>query len=187
MIVNSECEVEMMARSRQADTDTFRFWEVAGTPHTLPLVPLAEPRDGGRVDNLLSYRPVLSSAYRAMHAWLVDGTPPPTFPTVRVTGEGAIVRDEHGNALDGVRLPELVAPVAEYHGRDDDAPGLQMLYGWAHPFSRDELRGLYASRAAYVDAYRRGTDELAAAGGLRPEDVAARHDDAEKIAADLDL
>ncbi|MFI5047511.1 MAG: alpha/beta hydrolase domain-containing protein [Acidimicrobiia bacterium] len=187
MIVNSEFEVEMMASSRQADSDRFRFWEVAGTPHTQALAPPPEPHPEGRTDNPLSHRPVLSAAYAAMHRWLTDGTEPPTFPTVELGADGSIVRDEHGNALGGIRLPELVAPVAEYHGRDHGAPGLLMLYGWARPFSRDELRGLHASHDAYVDAYRRGTDELVAAGGLRPEDVAARHDDAEKVAAGLDL
>jgi hypothetical protein len=62
-----------------------------------------------------------------------------------------------------------------------------MLYGWSRPFSREELRALYPSSAAYADAYRRGVDDLVAAGGLRADDAAARHDDAEKIAADLDL
>ncbi|MFI5047509.1 MAG: alpha/beta hydrolase domain-containing protein [Acidimicrobiia bacterium] len=187
MIVNSECEAVGMFPTRRVDDDSFRFWEVSGTPHVVPLAPPPEPREQGRVDNLLSYRPVLSSAYRAMHHWLVDGTPPPTFPTIEIVNDTTIARDDHGNALGGVRLPELAAPIAEYHGRDDDAPGLLMLYGWARTFSRDELRGRYPSRAAYADAYRHGTDELVAAGGLRADDVPARRDLAEKIAADLDL
>ena len=187
MIVNSEFEVEMMASSRQADSDRFRFWEVAGAPHTQALAPPPEPHPEGTTDNELSHRPVLSAAYGAMHRWLVDDTQPPTFPTVELAADGSIVRDEHGNAVGGVRLPELAAPIAEYHGRAGDAPGMLMLYGWARPFPRDELRGLYASRNAYVDAYRRGTDEVVAAGGLRAEEVPARQDDAEKIAAGLDL
>ena len=45
-----------------------------------------------------------------------------------------------------------------------------------------------ASDAPFTaDGRRRGVDDLVAAGGLRAEDAAARHDDAEKIAADLDL
>lgn len=187
MVVNSELETLMMARLRGPDTDRFRFWEVAGTPHTLPLVPSPEPRPEGRVDNLLSYRPVLSSAYRAMHGWLVDGTAPPTFPTIELVDADTIARDEHGNARGGVRLPDLEAPVAEYHGRDDDSPGMLMLYGWKRPFTRDELGSLYPSRAAYVDAYRHATDELVAAGGLRPEDVSDRYAEAETTAAGLDL
>jgi len=33
----------------------------------------------------------------------------------------------------------LAAPIAEYHGREDDRPGPLMIYGWGRPFSRDEL------------------------------------------------
>jgi hypothetical protein len=186
MIVNSECETVAMYPTRRADDDGFRFWEVAGTPHVVPLAPAPEPRVNDRVDNLLSYRPVLSSAHRAMHRWLVDGTPPPTFPVIEVTADGTIRRDDDGNAVGGVRLPELAAPIAEYHGRDEDAPGLLMLYGWARPFSRDELRTRYPSASAYAVAYRRATDDLISAGGLRPEDAAARADEADRIAAELD-
>ena len=32
---------------------------------------------------------------------------------------------------------------------------------------------MYTSRDAYADAYRRGVDELVAAGGLRPADYSA--------------
>jgi hypothetical protein len=122
-----------------------------------------------------------------MHNWLVDGTEPPTFPTIELADDGSIVRDEHGNAVGGVRLPELAAPIAEYHGRDDELTGAAMIYGWSRPFPRDELRSLYATRESYTDAYRRGADDLIAAGGLRAEERDARHERAEKIAADLDL
>jgi hypothetical protein len=187
MIVNSECEAVAMYATRRADDDRFRFWEVAGAPHVVAVADAPTPREQGRVDNNLSYRPVLSSAYRAMQRWLVDGTPPPSFPAIEFADEGTIARDEHGNAIGGVRLPEMAAPIAEYHGRDDDGSGFFMLYGWARPFTRDELRALYPSRAAYADAYRRGVDALVAAGGLRPEDASAGHDEAEKVAATLDL
>ena len=186
-VVNSEQETVAFGPTRRPDDGRYRFWEVTGTPHTLVEAPPPEALPVGRVDNLLSHRPVLSAAYGAMHRWLVDGTEPPTFPTVELAADGSIVRDEHGNAVGGVRLPELAAPIAEYHGRDEAFTGALMIYGWARPFPRDELRDLYASREAYADAYRRGTDELIAAGGLRSEEAPARYDNAEKIAADLDL
>jgi hypothetical protein len=122
-----------------------------------------------------------------MHRWLVEGIEPQRFAPIELGADGAIVRDEHGNGRGGVRLPELVAPIAEYHGRDDDRSGFLMIYGWARQFSRDELRTLYRSRDAYADAYRRGVDELVAAGGLRPAESSARYDEAAKIAANLDL
>ena len=103
------------------------------------MLPSPEPVPAGRVDNELSHKPVLSAAYGAMHRWLVDDTAPPEFAPIELDAHGAIVRDDHGNARGGVRLPELAAPIAEYHGRDDDRPGPLMIYGWARPFTRDEL------------------------------------------------
>jgi hypothetical protein len=186
-VVNSEQETVAFERMRRADGDRYRFWEVTGAPHTLPQAPPPEPHRDGHVDNLLSYRPVLSAAFGAMHRWLVEGTEPPRFAPIELGAGGAIVRDEHGNGRGGVRLPELVAPIAEYHGRDDERSGLLMIYGWARPFSPDELRTLYRTRNAYVDSYRRGVDELVAAGGLRPAESSARYDEAENVAANLDL
>jgi hypothetical protein len=122
-----------------------------------------------------------------MHKWLVEDVEPPRFQPIELTDDFAIVRDEHGNACGGVRLPELAAPIAEYHGRDDGRPGLLMIYGWARPFHREELRGLYPTRDAYVAAYRQGFDDLVAAGGLRSAEESVRYAEAEKVAADLDL
>lgn len=186
MIVNSECEAVAMYPTRRDDDDSFRFWEVAGAPHVVAVAPAKEPREGGRIDNPLTYRPVLSAAYGAVHRWLVDGTRPPSQPRIEFADDGTIVRDSYGNAIGGIRLPEMGAPIAEYHGRDD-ATGLLALYGWARPFTRDELGSLYRSRDAYADAFRAAVDDIAATGALRPEDVPATKDGAEKIAADLDL
>ncbi len=186
-VVNSEQETVAFGPTRRADSDRYRFWEVTGTPHTLPQTPPPDPHPAGRVDNLLSYRPVLSAAYGAMHRWLVEGSEPPRFAPIELDTDGAIVRDEHGNGRGGVRLPQLVAPIAEYRGRDEDRSGASMIYGWARPFSRDELRGLYPSRSFYIDAFRRGVDELVAAGGLRLAATSACYREAENVAADLNL
>ena len=186
-VVNSEQETIAFGSTRRPDSDRYRFWEVTGTPHTLAQLPPAEPHSPGRVDNPLSHRPVLSAAYGAMHKWLVEGIEPPRFAPIELTDDFAIVRDQHGNARGGVRLPELAAPIAEYHGRDDGRPGLLMIYGWARPFEREELRGLYPTGHSYVAAYRQGVDDLVAAGGLRPAEQPGRYADAEKVATDLDL
>ncbi len=186
LIVNSECEALAMYPARRDDDDTFRFWEVAGAPHAVAVAAAKTPREGGRIDNPLTYRPVLSAGYAAVNRWLVEGTPAPSQPRIEFADDSTIVRDSYGNAVGGIRLPEMGAPIAEYHGRDD-ATGLMALYGWARPFTQEELRPLYRSREAYIQAFRTAVDDLAATGALRPEDVGDTKDRAEKVAVDLDL
>jgi hypothetical protein len=80
MQVNTECEAEAMFRNRRPDDDRYRFWEVAGAPHAVAIAPSTQARPGGRVDNPLTYRPVVSAAYRHLQGWLVDGTPAVATP-----------------------------------------------------------------------------------------------------------
>jgi hypothetical protein len=185
LVVNSECEAVAMYPTRRPDGDRFRFWEVAGAPHVVAVAPPETPREAGRIDNPLTYRPVLSAGFRAVHRWLTEGVAPPSMPRIEMAEPGSIVRDALGNAVGGVRLPEMAAPIAEYHGRDDDAAGLLTLYGWARPFDHDELRRLYGSRQAYADAFRTGVAALVDAGGLRKEDADGYAARADEIAADL--
>jgi hypothetical protein len=187
MILNTECEALGMFPSRRDDDDRFRFWEVAGAPHVVAVVPAERPE--GRIDNPLSYRPVAAAAHRHMHAWLSDGTPPPTQPRIRFRSEGTpdIERDAYGNAIGGIRLPELEAPVAEYHGRDETAEGLGALYGWARPFSAEEIRSLYPSAEAYLKTWLSAVDTLVATGALRPEDAEAYRSRGNEVAAGLPL
>ncbi|HZU72006.1 MAG TPA: alpha/beta hydrolase domain-containing protein [Acidimicrobiales bacterium] len=187
MHLNSECEAVATFPSRREDDDHFRFWEVAGAPHVVAVVPATRP--AGRIDNPLSYRPVQSAAYRHLNAWMTEGTPPPVQPRIAF-GDGPvpeIERDANGNALGGIRLPEMEAPTAEYHGRDEEAEGLGALYGWARPFGREELRRLYPSAEAYVEQWSAAVDNLVSTGALRPEDAEDAKGRGLKVAADLDL
>jgi hypothetical protein len=172
-IVNSECEAVGMYGSRRDDDDHFRFWEVTGAPHVVAVVPADRPE--GLIDNPLTYRPVVSAAYRHLQAWMEGGPPPPSQPRIEFdqddSGAATIRRDEQGNAIGGIRLPEMEAPVAEYHGRDDTAAGLGTLYGWARPFPTEELARLYPSPEAYVKVWEEAVDHLVATGALRPEDA----------------
>jgi hypothetical protein len=186
--VNTECEAEAIYPRRVPDSERYRFWEVAGAPHTVAIAPTAQERPDGKVDNPLTYRPVVSAAYRHLHRWLVDGTPAPSQPRIEFEGDPAeIKRDENGNTVGGIRLPEMEAPIATYRGRDDTGEGLSALYGWMRPFTPDELRARYGSRDTYVKSYVDAVDRLVATGALRPEDAPPMKDDAPVIARRLDL
>jgi hypothetical protein len=119
---------------------------------------------------------------RALHRWLADGTPAPHQP--RIAHEGsplAVARDELGNGIGGIRLPELEAPTHEYRGMSFGA-GRAPLFGAARPFDDDRLRALYPTRAAYVERWCAAVDALVATGALRPEDAAAMKARADEVA-----
>ena len=146
VIVNSEFEVLPLAGLDIEDHETRRLWEVAGTPHGV-WPGAVRPDARGVVPSPLTYQPIAQAALRQLHGWLADGTPAPHQPRIRhvVDPRPAIVRDERGNAVGGVRLPEMAVPTHEYHGMAFGT-GYPHMFGAAQPFTDDELRALYPSR-----------------------------------------
>ena len=182
LVVNSEFEASHLGAIPVTDTDHLRVWEVAGTPHGVARNPDGHVDSRGRVVNRLSYRPVHEAALRAVHRWLVRGTPAPSQPRIALDPGPpvSIRRDGSGNALGGIRLPELEAPTHAYYGMAHGT-GRAPLFGAARPFSDEELRRLYPSRVAYVGRWHAAVDALVGAGALRPEDapeMKARADEA---------
>jgi Alpha/beta hydrolase domain len=58
--------------------------------------------------------PLYDSAIHHLHSWLNGGPPPPIQPRISFAGDPPeIVRDEHGLAVGGVRLPQVEVPVAQ--------------------------------------------------------------------------
>lgn len=184
LVVNSETEAEGYVKARQENTDKFRFWEVAGTSH------VTVPRDiddgpsgvsgqanGFESPNWLSFLPVYDAATRYMREWIEHGKTPPSYPLIEMQieedGNATIVRDEHGNAKGGVRLPELDAPTAQHLGVaiDNTSSPLGFLYGHANPFSKEKLAELYPNAASYIEAYDKAMNAGIAAGYLIPEDA----------------
>jgi hypothetical protein len=185
-VLNSETEATSYHPVRQPDTDTFRFWEVAGLAHSSRTrgserLPSNWPRDLGTDDspmgtpadaNVLQLEPVRSAALRHLQRWIVDGTPPPVQPRIEfdvVDGAPLIRRDDLGIAVGGVRVPDVAVPTARHSGLAAD--GSLALPGSTTPFDADTLRALYPDEGAYA---RRRADAVTAAVGagvLRPEDA----------------
>lgn len=87
-----------------------------------------------------------------------------------------ILRDADQNALGGVRLPDLDAPVATYapNNGGGNVPGACLLLGTTTPFSPDRIRQLYPNHATYVAKFTAAADRALRAGYLlRPD-----HDEA---------
>jgi hypothetical protein len=173
--------------ARQPDTDQLRTWEVAGTAHLDQSLidyrlAAARPWDPPPGDALTRtcgeinrgpQAPVLRKAIASLRDWVATGTPPATSPAIEVR-DGAIVRDELGIAMGGIRTPPAEAPTAALRGDNDSGGGyVCALFGSTVPFSPNQLRRLYPTHDAYVAAVRASAEAAVARGHLLPADAEA--------------
>jgi hypothetical protein len=179
MVVNSETEAMPFYPVRQADSDRFRYWEVAGGSHAptaqMKMILEKTERDavasassGGHHASDVMWLPVADAAIRHVHNWINGGPPPPAQSLIEITGTPipTIVRDGDGNARGGVRLPDLEVPIARYAG-NNGSNGMASIAGLTDPFSAAKLRQLYPSHEDYVLKVVRAA-HLAEARGVIP-------------------
>ena len=192
MQVQTEMEVAVSwPLSKTPDTDKLRYWEIAGATHydqamrneTLAAnqdeLQLTTPRCLKPANNLPAHL-IDHAALHALRNWVTTGAPPPKAPRLQRSSWGFVQDDEQGNALGGLRLPELDAPVSRY-GMFNNAPtnSIGMWAGFAciaggstTPLSADYLRARYPSDQAYLETYKQAADKLLSKGFLRPIDHA---------------
>ena len=182
-VVNSELEAIACHPVRQPDTDTFRYWESAGTCHVsdqgmrdrqAKLV-----RDGVRAlplphgINRIPILPLYDAAFHHMQRWLIEATPPPMQPKVEFAGDPAVVvRDEHGIARGGIRLPQVAVPIATNTAIPLAEDVFAYLRGSSHAFSAEKLREMYRDKATFLAKFEAAAQQAVAAGVLRPRDIA---------------
>ena len=173
-VVQMETDVVMMGSVmvRQDDTDSFRWWEVAGAAHAdrFLLGPMADLINVGGPVNDGPQRFVVPAALRALDRWVRDGVPPPSAPRLEVDGITA-QRDSDGIIRGGIRTPLVDVPVVALSGEPYPSSGLiGMLFGATHPMAPERIAELYSSRADYLDKYEKAADAVIAAGFVLPED-----------------
>jgi hypothetical protein len=187
-VVNSESETVRYAPVRQADSEVFRLWEIAGVAHVrgpgeefdqlarqgerLGIPASALAHGTGPDANALSHRPVQRAAFRHFLSWVEDGRPPPDFPLIELEeGDPAVIRrDGDGNAVGGFRLPDLDVALASHRGIRDSEVMLQRLSGSSCPLPADRLRRRFGTSERYMQEYSDSLDAAIAAGCLVPED-----------------
>ncbi|MGH9008020.1 MAG: alpha/beta hydrolase domain-containing protein [Acidimicrobiales bacterium] len=182
MVVNSETETPAYFGARQDDTDQFRFWEVAAAAHVsapqMPRRAAKSERDGVPMrenpipPSNISYVPAASAALVHLHRWMTGGPPPPVQPRIEVAAGDPpeIERDEHGNAVAGIRMPGVAVPVAHDTGVSSVA-GLAGLGGVHEPFEPDTLVALYGDHATYVARFSEAAAAAVTAGVLRASEA----------------
>jgi Alpha/beta hydrolase domain len=175
IVLNSECELEVFDRRYQPDTYHLRFWEVPGSAHfgymseaAMSQMFKSAMRDACRV----SFAPANRAAVHGLHHWLEGGGTPPHQPRLQKGGDTSrLPRDEHGNAIGGIRWPDLEAPLATHVGVGPSG-GLERMMGRTIPFPVDKIRALYGTRERWMARYREAMDNLVETRVVLPDDGA---------------
>lgn len=187
-------------RARQPDAASVRTWEVAGTSHVdLYGLGLGDTDNGsGAADSALvaamSSPPssvyggvincdlpintgpqtyVLRAAISALAGWVDSGTAPASTALIELDAAGALKVDAQGNALGGVRTPQVDAAVARLSGSGQSGESFCGLFGTTAPFDAATLAGLYPDRQTFVDRWNAAIDAAVAAGTLLAPDAAS--------------
>jgi hypothetical protein len=101
----------------------------------------------------------LNGAIANLDLWVRSGTPPPKAEWVAVkngdTSKAAVIMDDFGNAIGGVRTPYVDVPVATYGTGFPDQAG-----GYKLPFVDALLKKLYRNHDDYVNQVAQSTDKM---------------------------
>jgi hypothetical protein len=175
--------------SLQPDTNRMRTWTVAGTSHSdwasfavryallqrdQPTAPLRDNCARPSRSRIPDRYPIAASINH-LAAWAQRGDPPPTAPRIALAQDGAtVLRDEHGNALGGLRLAPFAVPTAVDTGANENppgGPGLCFLNGTHVPFDRATLHALYPDRPTYLRQFTRAVWQNVHDGYVMPADA----------------
>ena len=181
LVVNSESETMMVSMVRQPDSDTFRFWEMAGTAHgggeSAEAMTAVLVRDGiseglpvveGR--NTIVWDYIARAGLERLVEWIDVNAPSVVIPPISLD-ESGIARDDVGNALGGVRLPDVVVPLAVHAGMKSELSPAALM-GESTPLSAERIGELYPDASAYQNAWDGAVDDLAHLGLVLPEAIA---------------
>jgi hypothetical protein len=157
LVVESENDVLRNLPARQGDSKRYRLWEIAGTSHAdaYSLGPAAIAFLG--CDKPVNRGPqhyVMHTAVRRLWKWMRHpGSPPPSSPSISIGPDGQVVRDRFGNAVGGIRTPQLDVPVATLSGFGNTPAGFCGLFGTTEAFTPEQLVGIYGTKTNYQYAF----------------------------------
>lgn len=179
--------------ARQEDSENFRLWEAPGTSHSDYYTNLSGRFDAGsdpsyalvveassifgviNCDSPMNAGPspwLVNNAIRAIERWVSDGSAPAEAERITVSDDqGAIQRDEFGNARGGIRSPYLDAPAATLSGEGQDGNSFCYQFGTTALFDQARMAMLYTDRAGYIAAVQKSSTAAVEAGFLLTEDA----------------
>jgi hypothetical protein len=166
---------------------TYRSYEVAGGPH-IPDVPWIRAMGWGSEGTTpLDWTPVARALFLAGHGWVTEGIEPPPSAYLAETPEGqidpvylaeygleletGIARDDYGNALGGIRLPDLEIGRGQYIAFDPPSFFGFGLFGTWKDLQCEPLEGRprFRNHGEYVSQFAHHAQRLVAEGYLLQE------------------
>jgi hypothetical protein len=176
-----------LVRQDEDDNPAMRFYEMAGGSHVdaeldvvggqalvrdldLPPSFCAEPE--------LPINPIIigfvqSALLERLSQWISYGTEPPASRFMNLLEPPEIALDAHGNAIGGVRPPQIEVPLGTYLP-SNEGPGFCGLFGAFDPFTDEALNSLYPNHGSYVNQLAREIKRSEKEGFLLREDAATQ-------------
>ena len=181
-------------RQSEQDNPAMRFYEMAGGSHVDAQINAvggqALVRDLGLPPSfcpapLVPYNPIIigyvqSALLEGLGQWISNGTEPPTSRFMDLLFPGGVAEialDAHGNAIGGVRPPQIDVPLGTYLP-NNSGPGFCFLFGGFDPFDDATMKSLYRNHGRYVSQMARAIKQSEKEGFLLSEDAATQRRDA---------
>lgn len=182
VVAMTESDFNRLPALRREDSDEprdrFRLFEIAGSGHAGPFaagVPSAadlaiagfDPPAEGLCREPAGGFPVglaFNAIWEQYAQWLDTSLPMTSTPRIQTDSAHQPLRDAGGNALGGWRLPQIEVPLAAYAGRGTPRDGTDRarvacsLTGVQQPYTTEQLRERYGSRAAWLEQFRAAVD-----------------------------
>jgi len=184
--------------ARQPDGPTIRTWEVAGTAHADTYVMVVGPADQGSSASDTTHLPpvqsifdgavacdlpinsgpqhyVLSAALRQLTRWVRSGRSPTSASplSVRPGLPPILERDALGNAVGGIRTPQVDVPIAAVSGIGQPEGSACSRFGTTIAFDAARIASLYPDHRTYVAAVNRAAKRAVRRGALLAIDARA--------------
>lgn len=133
---------------------------------------------GAKFHDMIFLRPVWEMAVVHMEDWITRNIPPPRAPWITISKDTKHAEyDQDGNAIGGLRMPDLQVPVAIYGIGENEC----RLRGYMIPFSTEKLRARYSTKANYLKLYDNATDAMVVERWILPETAVGMKQHAREI------
>ena len=129
----------------------------------------------------MPYNPIIigfvqSALLEGLGQWISNGAEPPASQFMDLTfpgGSAEISLDAHGNAIGGIRPPQIEVPLGTYLP-NNSGPGFCFLFGGFDAFNDQTLNSLYPNHGTYVNQIVREIRRSESEGFLLRQDAATQ-------------